>query len=106
MPKHPFRTRIARAGLDSLMADRRYFDADHPEHGAMVDKVQRGFQMIFDEPKERTRRNPAGTGPAPRPGLLDGALRDLAGRPRRVRVRPQRPAPTPGPRGHAGGAQG
>ncbi|TDI64931.1 MAG: hypothetical protein E2O90_08620 [Alphaproteobacteria bacterium] len=83
MPKHPFRTRIARAGLDGLMADPRYFDADHPEHRAMVDMVQRGFQMIFDEPKDRARRNPASTGPAPRPGLLDGALRDLAGDPDR-----------------------
>ena len=76
MPKHPFKTRVARAGLDSLMADPRYFDANHPEHGAMVDMVQRGFQMIFDSPKDRARHNPAITGPAPQPGLLDGVLRD------------------------------
>ncbi len=76
MPKHPFRTEIARAGLDSLMADPRYFDVNHPEHGAMVDMVQRGFQLLLDGPKDRARHNPALTGPAPRPGLLDGVLRE------------------------------
>jgi len=74
MARHPFRTRIARAGLDSLMKDPRYFDGNHPEHGAMVDMVQRGFQMIFDSPEDQARRNPAGIGPAPRPGLLDRVL--------------------------------
>ena len=79
MPKHPLRTEIARAGLDSLMSDPRYFDPDQPEHGAMVDMVQRGFQLIFDGPKDRgARRNPALTGPVPRPGLLDAMLRDKA----------------------------
>ncbi len=78
MPKHPFRTEIARAGLESLMADPRYFDADHPEHRSMVVMVQRGFQLIFDSPGDRGRRNPALSGPAPRPGLLDGVLRDKA----------------------------
>ena len=79
MPKHPFRSEIARAGLDSLMADPRYFDPGHPEHGAMVDMVQRGFQLIFDGPKDRAWRNPALTGPVPRPGLLDGVLKNLLG---------------------------
>ena len=41
------------------MAHPRYFDANHPEHGAMVDMVQRGFQLIFDGPKERARLSPA-----------------------------------------------
>ncbi|MCZ6446767.1 MAG: hypothetical protein O7F75_03870 [Alphaproteobacteria bacterium] len=62
MPKHPFRTRIAHAGLDSLMTDPRYFDANQPEHGAMLDMVQRGFQLLLDGPKDRARHNPALTG--------------------------------------------
>ncbi len=76
MPRQPFRTRIARAGLDSLMADPRYLDGNHPEHGALVDTVQRGFQFIFDGPKDRARRIPTLTSPAARPGWLDGVLKD------------------------------
>ena len=71
MSKHPLRNKIAKAGLDSLMKDPRYFDANHPEHANLVDLVQRGFQMIFDGPDDRKGRNPRVTGPAPRPGLLD-----------------------------------
>jgi hypothetical protein len=70
MPE-PFRTRIARAGLTSLMRDPRYNDANEPEHGALVDLVQRGFQMVFDGPEDRAKRNPGASSPAPRTGLLD-----------------------------------
>ena len=76
MPRDPFRTRIARAGLDSLMRDPRYWDGTHPQHGALVDMVQRGFQIVFDSPEDRARRNPARIGPPPRPGLLDSVLTD------------------------------
>ncbi len=71
MSKHPLHNKIAKAGLDSLMKDPRYFDGNHPEHASLVDLVQRGFQMIFDGPEDRKGSNPRVTGPAPRPGLLD-----------------------------------
>jgi hypothetical protein len=47
MSKHPLRNKMAKAGLDSLMKDPRYFDGNHPEHETVVDLVSRGFQMIF-----------------------------------------------------------
>ncbi len=71
MSKHPLHNKIAKAGLDSLMKDPRYFDGNHPEHASLVDLVQRGFQMIFGGPEDRKGRNPRVTGPAPRPGLLE-----------------------------------
>lgn len=47
--KNP-RQRLAEAGLASLMRDPRYFDSRHPDHRPLNKLVQRGFQLVFDEP--------------------------------------------------------
>jgi hypothetical protein len=44
------RARLGRAGLDSLMRDARYWDADHPEHEALVDLMRGGFDLVFGTP--------------------------------------------------------
>jgi hypothetical protein len=44
------RQRLGEAGLASLMRDPRYFDSRHPDHRPLNKLVQRGFELVFDEP--------------------------------------------------------
>ena len=62
------RRRLGQAGLDSLMRDPRYLDGNHGEHGAVVDLVRRGFQLVFDEPDDSD-------GPSPTAATLPGRKR-------------------------------
>ena len=57
MPKEDFRTRLGREGLNSLLRDPRYFNADDPEHKQVVGMVARAFELVFDEtPVNRRQR--------------------------------------------------
>ncbi|MEE9289429.1 MAG: hypothetical protein V3U99_00280, partial [Alphaproteobacteria bacterium] len=62
------RRRLGQAGLDRLMRDPRYLDGNHGEHGAVVDLVRRGFQLVFDEPDDSD-------GPSPTAATLPGRKR-------------------------------
>ena len=56
MPQEDFRTRLGREGLNSLIRDPRYLNADDPEHKQVVDMVTRAFQLVFDETPEKRRQ--------------------------------------------------
>ncbi len=47
---------LGRAGLDALMRDPRRLDGNHPEHGPVVDMIQRGFDLVFAAPDTGVRR--------------------------------------------------
>ena len=57
MPKEDFRTRLGRAGLNSLLRDQRTLNADDHEHKQVVGMVARAFELVFDEtPANRRQR--------------------------------------------------
>ncbi len=57
------RRRLGQAGLHSLMRDPRYLDGNHAEHGAVMDLVRRGFQLVFDEPDDADGPSPIAANP-------------------------------------------
>ena len=48
MPQDDLRTRLGREGLNSLLRDPRYLNADNPEHKRVVAMVARAFELVFD----------------------------------------------------------
>ncbi len=66
-PAQALRTLIGRAGLDSLMQDPRYWDANHPDHGKLVDMMHAGFGLVFGKPGEDSKAQ--ALAPVSRPGV-------------------------------------
>jgi hypothetical protein len=54
---------LGRAGLDALMRDPRRLDDAHPEHSAVVEMIQRGFDLVFAEPNASSRNRAPVTDP-------------------------------------------
>ena len=94
-PAQALRTLIGRAGLNSLMQDPRYWDANHPDHNALVDMMHAGFGLVFGKPGDGMDGQLRGPAPAPTPEPVPVPMpRPPASNSRYVPVRASaRPAP-------------
>jgi hypothetical protein len=89
MDEKALRRRVGQAGLDNIMRDSRHTDGNHPEHGQIVDMLQRGFELVFDEDEKpaNPRRRPAAD-TAPRARKFANAFERLAGDKKRLDMLP------------------